>query len=220
MKTFSVNLISDLIRELVLCIFFVYIFWLTNKIISIYLCLFIFGVIGFIISIIILAISTNLPCENNNICLITYNNQTYFDNFYEFEESFENKFKNIIILISIVIVECAYNCFLYYSANLTPITFPIYKVIVDFCHNIYFTFKTDADKPLDGMIKIYPAFCIIELFFLLIYNEVIEINLCGLEHNTKKNIISRCQTESTEKLNQIELSRVESERFSSVFLIN
>ena len=62
MKTFSVNLISDLIRELVLCIFFVYIFWLTNKIISIYLCLFIFGVIGFIISIIILAISTNLPC--------------------------------------------------------------------------------------------------------------------------------------------------------------
>ena len=41
---------------------------------------------------------------------------------------------------------------------------------------------------------------IIILFFSLIFNEIIEINFCGLSHNTKKNIISRAETEVDESI--------------------
>ena len=41
---------------------------------------------------------------------------------------------------------------------------------------------------------------IIILFFSLIFNEIIEINFCGLSHDTKKNIISRAQTEVDESI--------------------
>ena len=36
---------------------------------------------------------------------------------------------------------------------------------------------------------------IIILFFSLIFNEIIEINFCGLSHNTKKNISKRAEDE-------------------------
>ena len=41
---------------------------------------------------------------------------------------------------------------------------------------------------------------IIILFFSLIFNEIIEINFCGLSHDTKKNIISRAETEVDESI--------------------
>ena len=41
---------------------------------------------------------------------------------------------------------------------------------------------------------------IIILFFSLIFNEIIEINFCGLSHNTKKNIITRAETEVDESI--------------------
>ena len=41
---------------------------------------------------------------------------------------------------------------------------------------------------------------IIILFFSLIFNEIIEINFCGLSHYTKKNIISRAETEVDESI--------------------
>ena len=36
---------------------------------------------------------------------------------------------------------------------------------------------------------------LIILFILLIFNEIIEINCCGLQKNTKKNIIKRAEIE-------------------------
>ena len=41
---------------------------------------------------------------------------------------------------------------------------------------------------------------IIILFFSLIFNEIIEINFCGLSHNTKKNIITRAEIEVDESI--------------------
>ena len=45
------------------------------------------------------------------------------------------------------------------------------------------------------------------LFFSLIFNEIIEINICGLSYNTRRNIINRAQIETEEymfTLNSIE----------------
>ena len=39
------------------------------------------------------------------------------------------------------------------------------------------------------------AFLIIILFLSLIFNEIIEVNLCGLSYNTKKNISKRAENE-------------------------
>ena len=44
-----------------------------------------------------------------------------------------------------------------------------------------------------SIIIIIELICI--LFILLIFNEIIEINCCGLQKNTKKNIIKRAQIE-------------------------
>ena len=45
----------------------------------------------------------------------------------------------------------------------------------------------------NSIIIIIEFICI--LFILLIFNEIIEINCCGLQKNTKKNIIKRAEIE-------------------------
>ena len=48
---------------------------------------------------------------------------------------------------------------------------------------------------LEGKSIIVIIFHILILFLSLIFNEIIEINCCGLSYNTKKNIINRAQNE-------------------------
>ena len=47
------------------------------------------------------------------------------------------------------------------------------------------------------------------LFFSLIFNEIIEINICGLSYNTRRNIINRAQIETEEYM--ITLNSIEDE---------
>ena len=48
----------------------------------------------------------------------------------------------------------------------------------------------------DGRDDILVIICLIIILFLsLIFNEIIEINVCGLSYNTKRKIIARAQEE-------------------------
>ena len=51
----------------------------------------------------------------------------------------------------------------------------------------------------DKKVIVYICLAII-LFFSLVFNEIIEIRICGLSHNTKKNIINRAQNEVGDSL--------------------
>ena len=53
----------------------------------------------------------------------------------------------------------------------------------------------------DKKVIVYICLAII-LFFSLVFNEIIEIRICGLSHNTKKNIINRAQNEVGDSLIQ------------------
>ena len=52
----------------------------------------------------------------------------------------------------------------------------------------YIEFQKDIDY-------IVIILLIIILFLSLIFNEIIEINVCGLSDNTKRNIVTRSNTE-------------------------
>ena len=65
-------------------------------------------------------------------------------------------------------------------------------IILIFDNNITFDFHGDEIWKL--ILNI--AFIFIVLFLLLVFNEIIEINCCGLQINTKNNIIKRAIIDS------------------------
>ena len=71
---------------------------------------------------------------------------------------------------------------------------PLHVVLILIIGEISFLFNDDYNWKL--YLKI--GFFIILIFFILIFLEIIELNLCGFELNTKRNISSRSETEGIE----------------------
>ena len=106
--------------------------------------------------------------------------EEYFDNF-----NINEFFVAIIIMVTQIVL---YLCTLITNKNYTP------------CHIfIIFVFGQLAyyiDISENTKISIICIVCLIFiLFFSLIFNEIIEINICGLSDNTKKNIMIRAESE-------------------------
>ena len=106
--------------------------------------------------------------------------EEYFDNF-----NINEFFVAIIIMVTQIVL---YLCTLITNKNYTP------------CHIfIIFVFGQLAyyiDISENTKISIICIVCLIFiLFFSLIFNEIIEINVCGLSDNTKKNIMIRAESE-------------------------
>ena len=145
------------------------------------------GIFAFIVNTIFLAISTNielvdppLPIKLMKSC--EYKGKTYLDNFYAYWE----EFKNIEILCFILgmIGRSIFNIFGHIIAkDFTP----SHVIFLLMLGELFLSFKSEFNAT-----KIFSIFIIlIELFMLLIFTEIIELNFCNLNHNTKKNIIDR-----------------------------
>ena len=74
------------------------------------------------------------------------------------------------------------------------------------CHNfIIFVFGQFAYYiNFQGYAPLFIVCLIFILFFSLLFNEIIEINVCGLSYNTKRNIIIRADSELLIKSETIE----------------
>ena len=106
--------------------------------------------------------------------------EEYFDNF-----NINEFFVAIIIMVTQIVL---YLCTLITNKNYTPCH--IFIIFV-FGQLAYYINISENRK-----ISIICIVCLILiLFFSLIFNEIIEINVCGLSDNTKKNIMIRAESE-------------------------
>ena len=144
------------------------------------------GIFAFVLNFIFICISTYNELNNPPLLIdlaehCKYEGKTYLDNFY----AYWNEFKGIEILAFVVQMfsRGLFNLFGHIIAkDFTPSHFIFLLMIGE----IVLAFKNFE------LIKIASIFIIlIEIFMLLVFTEIIELNFCGLEYNTKKNIKER-----------------------------
>ena len=130
--------------------------------------------------------------------LIKYNNLSYFNDCFDFSKV-QNKFA-IIIYIILYILFCislkllGFLLLFYFSPTLIIIT----SMISPFIYWIVQSIKNKVEI-LDAVL--YPIGYLILIFSSLIYNEIIILNFCGLNNNTKKFVNQRLNKE-VEKINK------------------
>ena len=145
------------------------------------------GIFGIIINIIFLSIATKYELVNPPLIIelaksCKYKDKTYLDNFYDYWESFHGI--EILLFIVEMFSRALFNLFGHIIAkDFTP----SHVILLLMLGEVLLSFKTEFTT-----IKIISFIIILfEIFMLLIFTEIIELNFCGLEYNTKKNIRKR-----------------------------
>ena len=149
------------------------------KYISPYKACYIFGMTNFVIVTIVYIIVTFLPCDKG-VCRTDYNGKTYFG--------------NIVLLFTIPGLFVLFILFLKaFILILNYITIHDFSV----CHSFllihisqilgFGNFISDTGF-YSYQIICYSLGFILNIFFSLVFLEIIEINRCGMNYNTKKNI--------------------------------
>ena len=186
-------------------------YYFDKRVISITNFMLIYGIFGFISTLIGALISTLVPCGDDTlpelskkICSITENNLTsyYFDSYSIYHEKLSSKYFTAKIFI--IIIRSALNfastqyIFAIYK-NLSPIYYicmnrlnVLILIILWFINSLINNDNSDTYKTTN-IIDI-----VLLVFYLLgsiIYLEFIELNFCGLNFYTKRNIKRRANTE-------------------------
>ena len=172
--------LSDLIYSFFRSLFIVYIKGLMEfKYISPYKACFSYGLMNLIPIIIAFIISSFCPCENSSICLVVYNDQTYFAQILAIFK-ISSIFLFIAFLLKALITILNYITIRYLSVFHSFL--PIYFLRILNIGSIGLN-----DSKINKMYIYIPVF-IIGLFFILLFLEIIELNIFKFSYNSKKNI--------------------------------
>ena len=187
-----IEFLFNLINSILTCIIYGYIKGLMEyKYFSVYKCAYIFGIIDIPVIIIVYFIISYIPCENLNdkinqkFCKVYFNEKYYFDNIY----SCISHFKLIDFIFSFIhIIGSGVQQVL---INKIIDIFTILHISLPFeIHE--FIYNIIEKSFIDMKIFVIIIICtIFEFFFFFIFLEIIELNFCGLNYNTKKNITLR-----------------------------
>ena len=144
------------------------------------------GLVVFIMNLLLLLIFSFIPIEGTKI---KYNNETYVDNLMEYFSNFKGI--EILIFLLAMIGRAGFMMFgLLTIQYFTSGHIILVLIIGEIFH--YFRYE-NTDSTL--YVK-YPILILI-IFFSLILLEIIELNFCGFQINTEKNISKRAETEDT-----------------------
>ena len=142
-----------------------------------------FGLINLIIVFIIHIIVTLIPCKSN-MCVAVYHETSYFGNIILIF-TIPGLFLFIFLIFRAIVLILNYITIHYFSV----------------CHcfllihsSILFDvspFKNLGEIIAPQIIFIVLLYYILGFFFILLFLEIIELNICGLSYNTKKNIEER-----------------------------
>jgi hypothetical protein len=152
------------------------------KYISPYKACFSYGLMSLIPIIIAFIISSFCPCENSSICLVVYNDQTYFAQILAIFK-ISSIFLFIAFLLKALITILNYITIRYLSVFHSFL--PIYFLRILNIGSIGLN-----DSKINKMYIYIPAF-IIGLLFILLFLEIIELNIFKFSYNSKKNIEKR-----------------------------
>ena len=147
------------------------------------------GIFSLIINFIFLIISTNIPLSKyfkytKLLKISEYNGEKYLDNFY----TYINKINiaEVILFIVSMMGRVISNLFSHITIKHFTSSHVILLLIMG-------EISLDWKEKNTNEAVITAFIFIVELFMLLIFCEIIEINLCGLKDNTKKNIEERAE---------------------------
>ena len=154
------------------------------------------GIFAFVVNTLFLSISTNVELVDPPLLIklmksCQYNGKTYLDNFYAYWEEFKNI--EILCFIFEMIGRSIFNIFGHIIAkDFTP----SHVIFLLMLGELFLSFKDFVTKKIASIFII-----LVELFMLLIFTEIIELNFCNLNYNTKRNIRKREEkiTEMDEK---------------------
>lgn len=149
------------------------------------------GGFTFFFYLLALIISTFIKCKNNSFCPIQdkFTQEYYFDSFkiYFFEHFNKDEF---ICSSCYIIITGIYNILLMLTLKyLHPCHILISLMTLNFINFIEKIFLKGADSLLKEILIFIINFFI--FLGVLVYSEILELNFCGLQKNTKKNIIIR-----------------------------
>ena len=145
------------------------------------------GVFEVVLNIIFLAIATNKELVNPPLLIelaksCEYKGKTYLDNFYSYVESMDGK--EILAFIVQMFSRALFNLF----GHIIAFEFtPSHVIFLLMIGEIFLAFKGTFDSKHIGSLFII----LVEIFMLLIFTEIIELNFWGLNDNTRKNIKER-----------------------------
>ena len=145
------------------------------------------GIFGLIINTILLTIFSHIEMKNEKYQNIEYMGKKYLDNFYQFTEGINIK----IILVFIVSMICRLSFNLFSIITVKNYT-PSHIALILLIGEITFIFNSEIDWKFFTKIIIL----IILAFSLLVFTEIIELNFCGLQKYTRKNIAERADNAS------------------------
>ncbi len=159
-----------------------------------YKIIFLFGLLNaFTIFIIYLVVSFT-PCEENtnNIFCSIYNkedNRYYFDNIFVYLSTFD--ITDILYNFAFCLVYPAYDAFIIYIIKIFPICYAFFPIQISFCIEIVQKILEISKKEAEATIFVYIFTYIFEIIITLVFIEVLEIKLCGLNKYFKRNIRTR-----------------------------
>ena len=162
-----------------------------KKYMSPYKVCFLFGVFNLIIVSLVYFIASFYSCDGY-LCLEEYNGKYYFGNFVSilniniFILLLFFTLKSIVLILNYVIIN-------EFSVCHSFLLIKISQMLENSIHILIFGFGDDASSNIIiASIFIFFGFYI---FFIFLFLEIIEINSCNINYNTKKNIASRANSD-------------------------
>ena len=154
------------------------------------------GLFAFIVNVIFLSISTNIPVPNSSKLLkylkhCEYKDKEYLDNFFAYLKYFKGK--EIIMFIITMLSRWIFSLFALFTIKYYTPSHVILLLILGEIQNTFFDIKNIHIRVIAIVIYFF-------LFsFLLIFTEIIILRFWGLEKDTKIMIASRAITQEIEE---------------------
>jgi len=156
-------------------------------------CCYLLGIVNTPLIIIVYFIVSYIPCNNKFLCC----EKKYFDNIYSLFNNFN--FNELIFLILECICEGIGLLLIYIIMN----KFTFYHALIPF-HALFFFINLLEKQTTTAEVIISVVCLIIEIIFILIFLEIIELNFCNLNKNLKRNIEERAINEAIYDVNDDE----------------
>ena len=166
-----------------------------------------YGITGTIICSLTGIFTSTVTCSENlrtYVCNMEYNGKLYYDNFFNYYESWKNMLVRLIVIFLGILTKFPN---VYYSTLIIkyftpihvifsfPIQFFIEKTVLLILSVIFFRDKLFKEENLLQKFLLDESGDIVSIISFLIYLEIIELNCCGLNYNLKKNIIIRSEND-------------------------
>ena len=155
------------------------------------------GFFGLIMNIIFLIIASNTPLDKdfkyNKLLKITeYEGKKYLDHFQSYIDKID--FKEVILFLITLIGRVLFNLFSHLTIKHFTSIHVVFLLIMG-------EFQLSYEGKTHWEVAITICVFVGVFFMLLVFCEIIQVNACGMEKNTRKNILER------ERLAQIDDSR-------------